>query len=270
MVHRFKKNEKKEGLQESKPIMEAHLNSFLADSTYLKEGELTENMLLLHQTKDSEGNLVNLILEKGKKWISTSLSQEKLLTNYTESRGIHDFHNQQRIAQDIHGTSGYKPPIIAANDALIRPSEDTYINVARLWDIKEVRGSENKYSRTQLTFDDGTIVIIDLGIVAFLKLFRKALEQLDSYRCSLDVFADYSHIDNLLLLELIRENEGHLLDTASPLNAFVLGQIKGIRKEKVTVHYTISFLNKEILKVTIKPVIKGGLLVEKDFPMINF
>ncbi len=269
MDHHYEDDKKPDLSSAPSALREHHLTSYLTDATYRKEGLLTANTLLFQQITIN-GDKVNLILDKGQHWRSTSLTQKQLLSDYTESRGSHDYSRQQRIAQTIHRTSRYKRPVITTNDAIIRVSEDTQINVAHLADLTDFRSGGNKFSRTLLTFDDDTSLICELGYAGFLKLFKSALVQLDSYRCSYSILADYTHISEPELLTLIKERDGNMLDVISPLNDFVMEQINLIRQTSTILRYTVTFLNKEIMKETLKPLIRKGLLKEKDFPNIKF
>ncbi|WP_314068648.1 hypothetical protein [uncultured Vagococcus sp.] len=261
----YKKDDKINDVSESFPITEDRLDYYVADSNYRKQGDLPDDMLLLYKTVDNK-QPINLMLLKGERWVSTSVNQLQLFSNYTSERGNHDYKRQQQLVKHIHGTSGYKAAILTTNSALMNVNEGLYVQITRLISFQEIREKDNKYSRTSLTFEGGTVVIINLGIEYFTTRFDAALEQLDSYRCSYDMLANYEYIGPTQRSLL----QKHLLDTISPLSPFIQSRIKQLKTKKDFNRYSLSFYNKEMVKITIQPAITNGLLTKSDFPDIKF
>lgn len=261
-----KKDDKIKDLSESTPITEARLDYYVADSNYRKQGDLPDDMLLLYKTVDNREQPINLMLLKGERWVSTSVNQLQLVSDYTSERGNHDYKRQQQLVKHIHGTSGYKAPILTTNSAIMKVNEGLSVHITRLIDFQEIREKDNKYSRTSLTFEGGTVVIIDLGLEYFTTRFDAALEQLDSYRCSYDMLASYEYLGATQRSLL----DKHLLDTISPLSPFIQSRIKQLKTKKDFNRYSLSFYNKEMVKITIQPAITNGLLTKNDFPDIKF
>lgn len=245
-------------LPDSKLIRESDLQLYNQFADYNKRGKIGSKVLLIHEMKDVSGKKINLCLEKGQKWRSTSVSQDDLIADYTFRKGNHHYKGLQQVSKR-YTTATYNLPIVTISDAFIKIAEKTLVNIANLINFDEIQLPGSNKSRTRLYFDDGTILEVDLGYKAVKTRIESALFEMDAYRCGFD----------FLLPKYIRWF--HLLDWINPVNPFLTEYIVELRSTTVSHTYSIPLLNLEIiLQSVIEPVVKAGFLLLSDFPNIKF